>query len=73
MVRLLADGRTELLKGFVSTRTKRKFSAFLVRGADGKVGFEFEKKEPRAKAADAAGSTAASPKKAAPRRKTASS
>jgi DNA topoisomerase-3 len=46
MQRLLASGRTELLKGFVSARTRRKFSAYLVRGADGKVGFEFE---PRAK------------------------
>ncbi|HMV18206.1 MAG TPA: DNA topoisomerase III [Zoogloea sp.] len=69
MTKLLADGRTELLKGFVSTRTKRKFSAFLVRGADGKVGFEFEKKEPRAKAGDAADGAAPAAKKAAPRRK----
>ncbi|MBD5801441.1 DNA topoisomerase 3 [Azoarcus sp. Aa7] len=59
MTKLLADGRTDLLKGFVSTRTKRKFSAFLVRGADGKVGFEFEPKAPKAgakaKAGDGAG------------------
>ncbi len=48
MAKLLAEGRTDLLKGFVSARTRRKFSAFLVRGADGKVGFEFEAKEPRA-------------------------
>lgn len=48
MSKLLADGRTDLLKGFVSTRTRRKFSAFLVRGKDGKVGFEFEAKTPRA-------------------------
>lgn len=48
MMKLLAEGRTELLKGFVSSRTRRKFSAFLVRGADGKVGFEFEAKKPRA-------------------------
>jgi len=51
MVKLLADGRTDLLKGFVSTRTRRKFSAFLVRGGDGKVGFEFEAKTPKAGAA----------------------
>jgi DNA topoisomerase-3 len=44
--RLLATGRTELLTGFISARTRRKFSAFLVYGADGKVGFEFEKKKP---------------------------
>jgi len=54
MHKLLETGRTELLKGFVSSRTKRKFSAFLVRGEDGKVGFEFEKKEPKAGAKKAA-------------------
>ncbi|MBK5913946.1 DNA topoisomerase III [Rhodocyclus purpureus] len=51
MEKLLATGRTDLLKDFVSARTRRKFSAFLVRGSDGKVGFEFEKKEPKAGAA----------------------
>ncbi|WP_374494831.1 DNA topoisomerase III [Zoogloea sp.] len=51
MHKLLDTGRTDLLRGFVSSRTKRKFSAFLVRGEDGKVGFEFEKKEPKAPAA----------------------
>jgi DNA topoisomerase-3 len=51
MQKLLATGRTDLLKDFVSSRTRRKFSAFLVRGTDGKVGFEFEKREPKAKAA----------------------
>jgi DNA topoisomerase-3 len=45
MSRLLETGRTELLTKFVSARTRRPFSAFLVRGADGKVGFEFEKRE----------------------------
>jgi len=50
MQKLLTTGRTELLKNFISARTRRKFSAFLVRGADGKVGFEFEKREPKAKA-----------------------
>ncbi len=53
MQKLLAEGRTELLKGFVSSKTRRKFSAFLVRGADGKVGFEFEAKKPRAGKVDA--------------------
>lgn len=48
MRKLLDTGRTDLLKEFVSARTRRKFSAFLVRGADGKVGFEFEKREPKA-------------------------
>ncbi|OIQ82075.1 DNA topoisomerase 3 [mine drainage metagenome] len=41
MRKLLAEGRTDLLDGFISSRTRRKFKAFLVRQADGKVGFEF--------------------------------
>jgi len=44
MEKLLATGRTDLLQ-FVSSRTRRPFSAFLVRQPDGKVGFEFEKRE----------------------------
>ncbi len=49
MQKLLATGRTDLLKGFVSNRTKRKFSAYLVRDAKtGKVGFEFEPRAPKA-------------------------
>ena len=48
MQKLLADGKTDLLKEFVSNRTRRKFSAYLV-NQNGKVGFEFEKKAPAAK------------------------
>ena len=48
MEKLLATGRTDILRNFVSQRTRRKFSAFLVRGADGKVGFEFEARAPKA-------------------------
>jgi DNA topoisomerase-3 len=44
MQKLLATGKTDLLQ-FVSARTRRGFSAFLVRQPDGKVGFEFEAKE----------------------------
>ena len=40
MQKLLATGRTDLLHRFIS-RKGRPFSALLVRGADGKVGFEF--------------------------------
>ncbi len=47
MTKLLLTGRTDLLKGFVSARTRRKFSAYLVRGTDGKVGFEFEARAAR--------------------------
>ena len=49
MTRLLTDGRTDLLVGFKSSRTGRNFKAFLVKQKDGKIGFEFEKKEPSAK------------------------
>lgn len=42
MEKLLGDGRTDVLRAFVSNRTRRKFSAFLVRKPDGTVGFEFE-------------------------------
>jgi DNA topoisomerase-3 len=48
MQKLLATGKTDLLQ-FVSARTKRPFSAFLVRQADGKVGFEFEARDPTKK------------------------
>ena len=42
MIKLLNEGRTDLLPGFVSQRTRRPFKAFLVKGKDGKVSFEFE-------------------------------
>ena len=48
MEKLLNEGRTDVLRGFISNRTRRKFSAFLVRKPDGTVGFEFE---PRTKTA----------------------
>jgi DNA topoisomerase-3 len=41
MRKLLSSGKTDLLQ-FVSARTRRPFSAFLVRQPDGKIGFEFE-------------------------------
>jgi DNA topoisomerase-3 len=47
---LLTTGKTSLLEGFVSNRTRRKFKAFLVMQKDGKVGFEFEAKTPRVSA-----------------------
>ncbi|MDP3037658.1 MAG: DNA topoisomerase, partial [Rhodocyclaceae bacterium] len=48
MQKLLETGKTSLLKAFISNRTRKKFSAYLVRGADGKVGFEFEQRAPKA-------------------------
>jgi DNA topoisomerase-3 len=65
MQKLLTDGRTDLLKGFVSARTKRKFSAFLVRDSGGKVSFEFEAKAPAAKGTKKTTSTVARAKKRA--------
>jgi DNA topoisomerase-3 len=40
ITKLLTEGKTDLLKDFVSKRTNRKFEAFLV-WKDGKVSFEF--------------------------------
>jgi DNA topoisomerase III len=55
LAKLLENGKTDLLDGFVSNKTRRKFKAFLSWNAkDGKVGFEFEPRAPRA-----AGKTAA--------------
>ncbi|WP_250511864.1 DNA topoisomerase III [Caballeronia sp. INDeC2] len=53
MEKLLNEGRTDLLTNFKSSRTGRNFKAFLVKQPDGKIGFEFEKKEgkPAAKTA----------------------
>jgi DNA topoisomerase-3 len=48
VAKLLTEKKTDLLRGFVSQRTKRKFSAYLVMGPDGKTTFEFE---PRAEGA----------------------
>ncbi len=47
IVKLLADGKTDLLKGFVSKKTNRKFEAFL-KYEGGKVGFEFAPREKKA-------------------------
>jgi DNA topoisomerase-3 len=42
MHKLLTEGRTDLLPSFVSQRTRRPFKAYLIKGKDGKIGFEFE-------------------------------
>ncbi|HKS37298.1 MAG TPA: DNA topoisomerase III, partial [Verrucomicrobiae bacterium] len=51
MTKLLAEGKTDLLTKFVSKKTGRSFKAFLKLGADGKIGFEFEPRAPKGKAA----------------------
>ena len=51
MEKLLATGKTDLLDGFVSNKTRRKFKAFLSWDAKaGKVGFEFEPRAAKAPA-----------------------
>ena len=52
MEKLLASGKTDLLQ-FVSQRTRRPFSAYLVRQPDGKIGFEFEKRAAKTETAKA--------------------
>ena len=64
MQKLLAEGRTDLLDGFVSSRTRRKFKAFLVREPGGKIGFAFAPRPTREAAAGARkrpGASAAEP------------
>ena len=62
--KLLSGGRTSLLDGFVSNKTRRKFKAFLkFDPKEGKVGFEFQPRPPRPAAKKAPAKTAA--KKAA--------
>ena len=46
MTRLLATGKTGLIEKFISKKG-RPFSAYLVAGKDGKVGFEFEPRAPK--------------------------
>ena len=49
IVKLLATGKTDLLKGFVSKKNNRKFEAFLVL-KDGKTAFEFAPREKKGRA-----------------------
>jgi DNA topoisomerase-3 len=66
MTRLLHEGKTELLENFVSNKTRRKFKARLAWDAkEGKVGFEFEPRAPRAAAKTAAAKKSTARKAAA--------
>jgi DNA topoisomerase III len=60
VVKLLAEGKTDLLKGFVSKRTNRKFEAFLI-VKDGGTAFEFAPRERKSRAKES------TPKKPLPR------
>lgn len=51
MIKLLNHGKTDLLPGFVSQRTRRSFKAFLVKDKTGKISFEFEERKPKAEGA----------------------
>jgi DNA topoisomerase-3 len=60
MGKLLATGKTDLLENFVSNKTRRKFKAYLsFDKKEGKVGFEFEPRAPRAAKTPAAKKAAA--------------
>src|SRR6185295_1248127 len=73
MHKLLSGGRTDLLDGFVSNRTRRKFKAYLrYDPQEGKVVFEFEPRPQRAgKAPPAKGAAANDDAPAAPAKKAA--
>ena len=58
--KLLESGKTDLLDGFVSARTRRKFKAFLVKTPEGKIGFEFEARPTKSPKATAGKKTEAS-------------
>ncbi|MBO7521218.1 MAG: topoisomerase C-terminal repeat-containing protein, partial [Opitutales bacterium] len=55
---LVETGKTPLIDDFVSKRTGKKFSAYLVLKEGGEIGFEFEKRAPKAKGASAKKSSA---------------
>ncbi|MGE9269910.1 MAG: DNA topoisomerase, partial [Verrucomicrobiales bacterium] len=60
-IKLLTEGKTDLIKGFISKRTKRAFDAFLLLDPKtGKVGFEFPPR-PAKKAAKKATKKSAEP------------
>jgi DNA topoisomerase-3 len=50
-IKLLTEGKTDLINGFISKRTKRPFKAHLILKDDGQVGFEFPPRAPKKKAA----------------------
>ncbi|MCD6679490.1 MAG: DNA topoisomerase III [Burkholderiaceae bacterium] len=63
MRKLLAEGRTDLLTDFVSSRTRRKFKAYLVLDPGGKVGFAFEPRAAKKTAAKAGAEAAPAARK----------
>ena len=61
MRKLLSEGKTDLLTDFVSSRTNRKFKAFLTIQKDGKIGFEFEPRAEKPARKSAAKTSATAP------------
>jgi DNA topoisomerase-3 len=49
-IKMLSTGKTDLIEGFMSKRTKRPFSAYMVLKSNGRTGFEFPPRAPRKKA-----------------------
>ncbi|MGN6388998.1 MAG: topoisomerase C-terminal repeat-containing protein, partial [Burkholderiaceae bacterium] len=64
MQKLLNDGKTDLLPGFVSQRTRRPFKAFLVKETNGKISFAFEERKGKPPAKGAAAEKAAASEQA---------
>ncbi|MGN6704071.1 MAG: DNA topoisomerase III, partial [Burkholderiaceae bacterium] len=64
MQKLLNDGKTDLLPGFVSQRTRRPFKAFLVKETNGKISFAFEERKGKPPAKGAATKKAAASEQA---------
>ena len=63
MTKLLKEGQTDLLAGFVSQRTHRPFKAYLALGKDGKVSFKFDETAGKASSARRKATSSASAKK----------
>ena len=68
MAKLLATGKTDLLQRFISKKG-RPFKAYLVKNPEGRVGFEFEPRKPKAAAAVPPSAPVATKKSAAVPRK----
>ena len=69
VIKLLQTGKTDLLTKFISKKG-RPFSAYLVAGKDGKVGFEFEAREAKVKTPTETEEAKVSKSRAAPLKKT---
>ncbi len=60
VMKLLKEGKTDLLNKFWSKRTKRPFDAYLILKDNGQTGFEFPPRPPKKKAAKKVAKTASS-------------